>query len=330
MDITKTSPEDWTFFAKGNANILFKHLGLDPSLKASLLRLRLKKDPETYIPTREVKHFMDAIGNEFFSQERVESKLVCVAPSFLENLNTGGDELMLSERHALLLPNILFGYDHHDQFSKHCTLHIRLNGTGVQSIVFELKPKWLYDNKRNYCRTCLLLQFKGKERHFCPLDLLYSDTVPRGVSDLLSKCPKGTQHLLNQSGFPANEILVKYFQSTDNILLKLKKEQDKLDDGTQLSNITSESQVLDTLALRMTLRDIGVFLVITPSEASSSNFQKVVEVSGYGSFGIQAHIYDLDLKSKSRHTHWSETEKKLESFYDSTNSVWEYCVNPSR
>lgn len=330
MDIMNTSPYDWGFFAKGNANLLFQYLGLDPALKPKLLRLRLKKDQQTYLLTRDVKHFMDAILEEKFTEESIESKLVALPPLFLQNLDDKENELMLTETHGLLLVNILYGYDHHYRFSKHCTLHIKKTPTAVQSIIFELKPKWLYDNQKNYCRTCLLLQMKGEERHFCPLDLLYPHAVPKGVSDMLSKCPKTIESLLLQSNFPVADILVKYFQSPFSILLRLKHEQDKLDDGTNISEITSESQVLDNLTLRMTLRDVGVFLVITPSEENSDTRLKKIDVDGYGCFGVGAYIYDLDPKSKSRHRHWASTEQKLNLIYHSTNSGWRYCVKASK
>lgn len=330
MDITNTSVHDWVFFAKGNANILFRYVGLDPGLKRSLLRLRMKKDSEIYVSTSEVKQFMDAIGGEIFPRETIETKLVTVSPSFLQKLSTSENELMLTERYGLLLVNILYGYDDHYQFSKHCTLHIKKTDTEVQSLILELKPKWLYDNGKNYCRTCLLLQMKGKERHFCPLDLLHPTTANKGVSDLLARCPKAIQDLLEQSNFPVNDILVKYFQSSANILRKLKQEQDNLDDGTSLAEITSESQVLDELTLLMTLRDVGIFLVVDPLEEPCDANQKLIDVAGYGSFGVRAYVYDLDLKSKSRHKHWATTERKLDLIYDSKNPDWDYCVKTSR
>lgn len=326
MNITNTSPDQWQFFAKGNANILFRYMGPNQSLKATLLRLRLNKDKETYVSTRDVKYFMDNIRKDLCLQEIVESELITVDLSFLQKLNTRGNELMLSESHGILLLDVLHGYDHHDLLSKHCTLHIKEQGSKVQSIVVELKPKWLYDNRQNYCRTCLLFQLKGKDRHFCPLDLLHFNAVPKGVSDLLSKTSQSSQTLLALGRIPISSILVEYFQSKANILLKLKQEQDNLDDGVRLSEITQESQVLDKLALRMTLRDVGVFLVICLSDNLQDVGQNNVIVDGFGTFRIQPYIYDLDLKSKSRYQHWVETEKKLQPVYNSTHPNWEYCV----
>ena len=60
MEISKiTSPEDWEYFAKGAANILFKYTGNNDYLKRKLLRLRLLKQEEEYISTCELYDFIE-------------------------------------------------------------------------------------------------------------------------------------------------------------------------------------------------------------------------------------------------------------------------------
>ncbi|EEQ36681.1 hypothetical protein CLUG_00804 [Clavispora lusitaniae ATCC 42720] len=322
MDTTRLLADEWKYFAKGNANLLFKYVGPEESLRNYLLRLRMKKDAGTYIPTLSITEFIDTKCKALFPTEIISTKLVELDDTFLSSLDTNGYDLMPGEKYGLLLPNMLAQCNDHLTLSKHCSLHLREELGIVKSAVIELKPKWLYDNLDNYCRTCSILQSKGHERHFCTLDLLSTETVARGVKDLLGKLPDAIKASLKNSDFPIESLLIEYFGGSESILQKLKAKQDSLDDGTILANVKSESDVSDQLALRMTLRDVGVFVVIERGQCDG----QVINIRDHGEFTVAARIYDLDLKPKARYKHWVSTELKLGDVYNSSNSDWPHCV----
>ena len=83
---------------------------------------------------------------------------------------------MLNERYGLLLPNILDGDYRKISLLQKCQLYFNDNDQDINSVIFEIKPKWLYDNYTdNYCRTCSLNQLKKVPRHFLPWFIIYRD-----------------------------------------------------------------------------------------------------------------------------------------------------------
>lgn len=340
MEISKiSSPDEWKYFAKGNANILFCYEGSIDYLKHKLLRLRLLKKDNEYISTRELNDFIELKCKKLFPQQIIEVQLVALTSEFISNLETHGENLMVSEHYGLLIPNILSGEYLKEPLSKYCSLYVgSLNSVaerrnGIDSVILEMKPKWLYDNSSNYCRTCLLNQLKEYKRHFCPLDFLYVDTIDRGLSDLFSKIPSTILNDIEiENGIPLHALMKKFVTENGNIFQKLKQYQEVHNEKDLLMNLKSQDDVLEELSLIMTLRDVGLFIKFEKYDKlndvhnTNNNIKNIIKIEGYGRFLLTSNIYDLDLKSKMRYKHWIAVEEKLQDFYNSSNSHWRHCV----
>ena len=323
MEISKLSvPQDWKYFGKGAANILFEYVGNDKSLEGKLLRLRLFKKQDDYISTRELYQFIHDKCKPILSDTIIDVQLVHLDELFLTKVDSNGHKLMERETFAFLLPNLLHGNYTKVFLSKHCQLYIDAEW---KSVIFEMKPKWLYDNyTTNYCRTCLLTQLKGNPRHFCPLDLLYPDTINQAVEDIFSLVPRDKLELLDQHGIPLRQLFCAYLADPGNVFQQLKLHQTIQNPHDEILTLTSSEDVSESLSLIMTLRDVGVFLKFERSELGPvANGVLVTENSG--NFSVSSYIYDLDLKSPTKFKHWRDTEHKLSTIYNSDNPSWRYC-----
>lgn len=337
--ITTTSPEEWSFFARGAANILFKYSGDNKYFEHKLLRLRLRKEKTEYISTRQLYDFIELKCKSLFPNQIIDVTLVVLSSKFLTALDSQNHELMLSEQYGLLIPNILYGSYEKQALSKYCSLYLGSSLTKVvDSVILELKPKWLYENSSNYCRTCLLNQAKGYERHFCPLDFLYPETFEDGLKDLLSKIPAETMNQIEvENEIPISSLLRIFVTEEGNVFQKLKKYQEVEDEKDFIINLKSQDDVLDALSLIMTLRDVGLFVKFEKFESSNdvhisqSNINNIVIIDGK-KFILTTNIYDLDLKSKLKYKHWIAVEEKLRDIYNSYNPEWRFCIRkaPSR
>lgn len=330
MEISKlTSPNDWKYFAKGNANILFKYTGLNDYLTHKLLRVRLSKDDDQYITTCELYDFVELRCKHLFPQSIVDIQLVVLTEDFVHDLDKGTDDkLMVFERYGLLIPNILDGDFDREVLSKNCNLYYSDN---FDSITLEMKPKWLYDNKKdNYCRTCLLNQLKGFERHFCPLDLLYEETIDQGIEDIFSKVSNGVMSKINDN-IPIKQLFKIFLNNENNVFQKLKQFQKINDKNDLIQNLTSPNDVSANLSLVMTLRDVGLFLkfekfdITNNVHTSHHNVNNIIEIDNQ-KYLLTCNIYDLDLKSKNKYKHWLDIEHQLQPIYKSSNPEWRYCI----
>ncbi|KAK6463102.1 inositol-pentakisphosphate 2-kinase [Scheffersomyces coipomensis] len=338
MEIYKiTEPNEWSYFAKGQANILFKYNGSNEYLKHKLLRVRLFKEDAQYITTCELYDFIELQCKNLFPQQIIDVQLVVLTTDFVNALDSKGDKLMIKERYGLLIPNILHGNYNKSVLSKYCNLyhsHTSETNDKIDSVIFELKPKWLYDNKKsNYCRTCSLNQLRGLPRHFCPLDFLYEETVDQGLNDLFQPIP--TQILSKieiDNKIPLKKLFRIFLSNPQNVFLKLKQYQ-KIDNKNDLiKNLSSPQDVSQNLSLVMTLRDVGLFIKFEKYDKhnnfhnSHDNISNIIEVEPYGRFVITCNIYDLDLKSNTKYSHWLDIEQRLQPIYNSLNPDWKFCT----
>ncbi|KAI5955107.1 IPK1 [Candida jiufengensis] len=220
----------------------------------------------------------------------------------------------------------------------------------INSIIFEIKPKWLYDNKsQNYCRTCSLNQLKNYKRHFCPLDLLYPETYNQAITDIFSEIPPEILSLIEeQNNFPIKTLFKIFLENeSKNIFLKLKKYQKINNKNDLLENISNSNDVSRNLSLVMTLRDVGIFIKFEKFNKfnnihnSHNNIDNIITLEDNSidkestidneeiiknKYLITCNIYDLDLKSKNKYKHWIKVENDLKDIYNSKNENWRYCV----
>lgn len=336
MEISKlTNPEDWVYFANGNANILYKYVGNNDYLTGKLLRLRLIKPNFDYISTCELYDFIELKCKHLFPDLIIDIQLVVLTKTFIQNLklpklsqiNPADLTLMTNERYGLLIPNILDNCQSRYELSRNSNLYYN---DDFSSVTIELKPKWLYDNKQNYCRTCLLNQHKGLKRHFCPLDFLYPESLETGIQDFLGVAPV---ELLSQmkNSLPVDKLLKIFLSNPNNVFQKLKKYQKINDKNDLIENLSSADDVSTNLSLVMTLRDVGLFLKFEKYDKfnnihnSHNNVNNLIDVDE-SKYLLTCNIYDLDLKSKSKYKHWLDIENKLKPIYDSSNPSWRFCI----
>ncbi|KAG7666029.1 IPK1 [[Candida] subhashii] len=294
MELSKlTPPHDWVYFKRGAANILFKYIGPNDYFFNKLLRIRFSLI--------------------------LEIQLIVLTSEFVSQLDSRGHQLMNNEQYGLLIPNILYDEQlKYVELSKYCQLYYSDNN----QVIFEIKPKWLYDNvSTNYCRNCSLSQYRGYQRHFCPLDLLYPETINVALDDIFSAIP---QEVLSQISLPIYDLFKRYLQDPQNIFQKLKQYQSK---STQsILNLTSSEDVSEDLSLVMTLRDVGIFIKFEPHTSSEGGDEQHVTELPQGKYNIICNIYDLDLKSNLKYTHWIKVEQELQPIYNSHNENWKYCI----
>lgn len=333
MALSQTLPSDWKFFAKGNANALFAYSGDNTHFHGKLIRVRLQKDPELYVPVEKLNTYIQQKCEPLFPGQIVGTQMIELPDEFRNQLETVDFALMPSETKGFLMDNVCQGPHKIHRLLKYCKLHVgssakkSSNYGCMTSVLLELKPKWLYMPKDVYCRTCLLKQLKGLERHFCCIDLLQEEKSNSVVADLVSAVPLDVQKELAESGFPLFKLIVAFVKRKDNLLHKLMHHQ-SLDEKDSILGLSCEQDVLDKLSLAMTLRDVGMFLKMRKMDDGEKILEDgdafVVERKGH-TFEVTSYIYDLDLKPKARYTHWKAVEEKLQKFYKE-NSDWPPCT----
>lgn len=199
----------------------------------------------------------------------------------------------------------------------------------VTSVLLEFKPKWLYEPKEMYCRTCLLKQLKGHPRHFCSLDLIREKTIDRGVGDLVSAVPPEVKKQLEVDHFPIRQLITAFARRRGNLLLKL-KEYEAVREEDSILSLNSTDDVLDRLSLAMTLRDVGMFLKMEDVTEYNVRLRERVDGDAFlvhideRVYEVTAYIYDLDLKSSARFQHWKAVEEQLQPFYNAETD-WPLC-----
>lgn len=341
MEISKiTSPSEWVYFAQGNANILFKYSGSNDYLRHKLLRVRLLKEHDQYISTCELYDFIELKCKDLFPRQIVDVQLVVLTTDFVNALDNKESRVMLTERYGLLIPNILDGDYSELTLSKKCLLFYDHCGPNdkTNSVIFEIKPKWLYDNYScNYCRTCLLNQLRGLRRHFCPLDLLYPERIDIGLCDIFEPIPPDILHRIQvENGIPLKKLFRNFLLDPKNVFRQLKQYQRINSKNDLIKNLSSKEDVLQKLSLVMTLRDVGLFIKFEKfdsnnnSHTSHHNIRNVIAVDGHGKFLVTCNIYDLDLKSNAKYRHWIDIEQRLRHIHNSKNPQWRPCYKTER
>ncbi|RLV96176.1 Inositol-pentakisphosphate 2-kinase [Spathaspora sp. JA1] len=299
MELDKiSSPNDWEYFAKGAANVLFKYTGSNAFLTSKLLRLRISKS--NLIPTEILYKFLELKCKPIFQDNLIECEFVRISDEFVQQLQSPVE--IGNDLGGLLLPNMLSGDFSSLNLSKWFQLHYDI---GIKQVILEIKPKWLYKCVSNYCRTCSLSQMRGYARHFCPLDFVYDPDCL--IDDLFSRVPEDILEVIESRVVCIRTLLKEYLCQQDNIFQQLAKLQEIKTSRDVIENLTCANDVSDSLSFIMTLRDVGVFLKFQPNHP------------------ITCKIYDLDLKPNEKYSHWVKVEQNLQPYYNSTNENWKYC-----
>ncbi|VVT46164.1 uncharacterized protein SAPINGB_P001078 [Magnusiomyces paraingens] len=194
---------EWTFFAEGAANIIYKYIGSEPCYKGKLLRLR--KDIPGNPTTLEVWEFLQKDVLPIIGDYYVGMDLVKINSDFVNGMlnktATEGQRLDApvsnKETHAFVMENVLNGDSDGLEYSKGkikggIEYFLGYDGNKqLKEVVFEFKPKWLLPSptttsekhKHEFkvtgevirCRTCSLSYQRDKPVVLCPLDLVSDD-----------------------------------------------------------------------------------------------------------------------------------------------------------
>lgn len=326
-----TLPSEWAFVVRGGANAIYRYTGKSLYFQNKLLRLRLKNAIKSYVPTKELCDYLQVIYAKLPPGSVAKYQMVYVLVQFLRSLASPGFMLMISERFGLLMHDMLSGDFDHYSLSKDCILHLQrpLPNSNLEVAVLELKPKWLYHNQSMYCRNCSVSRLRGYKRHFCPLDLLDSKRVETGLRDLFSRLlPRILCEIEQDQGFSLTLELKKYFCAQDSILRRLaslqniegvESSRDILKDGIEIS--------FDHL-LSMTLRDVGLFVRIRKSSPTKPDYARnagSMRESCQVRYNVETTLFDFDLKSKEKITHWADLEEQVEKIENNASTTWTPC-----
>lgn len=338
--LSLSSPSEWQFYAKGNANAIYRYEGDEEQLRGKVLRLRLHKPSVNYASTEEIFAFARDKCEVHFPNNCIRSELVNLDVDFISRLGKDGFRLLTSEKFGILMDDILDGDYSTHELSKHCKLHVQhkcgLEAGRVASVILELKPKWLYDNCHNYCRNCSLGQQRNFDRHFCPLDLISKNTLIRGVDDLLSRVPSHIADFTSENcQFKLRSLLYNYLLEPENVFQKLKNLQRLEDDGDRICNIQRLEDISDALLFAMTMRDVGVFMKFEKLITEESDFVQLecmfresdsTVLDDKEPYAVTISLYDFDLKLREKFEYWKKTDMTIREYYDSYNSKWPFCA----
>ncbi|CAI1844186.1 hypothetical protein SEUBUCD646_0B04230 [Saccharomyces eubayanus] len=154
-----------------------------------------------------------------------------------------------------------------------------------QTILLELKPKWIYYDT-NYCRNCTHNALKGRKTEYCYNQLLMNSLHLETM-------------LIDYERYPVEfkVTILEYLRNASNVFRVLYELQKKLSENAiPIKNLRSIRDIKDELLLLMTLRDVTCF----------------IEWNNAGNT-LSVHIVDVDLKPKKKWTHWTKTQRRIES-----------------
>ncbi|SCU91192.1 LAME_0E11584g1_1 [Lachancea meyersii CBS 8951] len=264
----------------GNANIIIGYADKTDRLERCCVRFRSLEHNNIY--TLENLQF---IKNEVFpllddfliTVKKIERNVNCLA-TLLTKFKVDLDSKVVQ---VLEMENLTYGMNSVvtvDHFTK---VHRNVSSDCSRAVVWEFKPKWLAQYGEN-CRNCALNRMKGRDISYC-----YNMVLSR---------PKELKKWFSTEQLPSQFFsdMEKYFENPKNVLATLYGAQRKLRNSVPpLTDLTSQNDVSDILALLMTLRDVTCFVRWDPQ------------------CGISAKIVDVDSKPKSKWSQWKAQQEKL-------------------
>lgn len=302
-------PNEYRYFAKGAANVLFRYTGTAPELQGRLLRVRLLDPRPDYVPCGEVYAYAQANIAPHFP-ELVPQTMVHVGEAGRQALAAECGFELQADSGAMLLPNLLEEVTASTKLTKNCVLH-----QGAGRCVVEFKPKWLdVPRPGRLCRNCAQARSKGQPRHFCSLDLVTPARVSRGVEDML-----GRDGWWQEYAAP----FAQFFRES-SVLRRIQAQTLASDCSSEaIQKVASEEAVSAALLRAMTLRDCTMLVLIRESGSEPAEREAAVEANSKR-YLVECTIVDVDLKAKSKYTHWAKVERLLAEAY-TAGEGWSAC-----
>lgn len=281
-------PEEWEYIASGSANSVFEYKGQNDKLKGKVLRLRLDGNEFT---TLDIYKYLNSNLFDGLREYMIQTTLLKIDNYSLATFTEKkGLKLSLDEEYGLLLKNF---YKYPIQEYQAISLNKYYKFFIHQSkneVVFEFKPKWLYDipNHHKTCRNCLNAMLKEEKFINCHLKIIDKPSIDSWCEELQGEFLKYNENIC------ITESLKKVLYKNHELIIKLYKLQNNIDIHNQLLNLESEHDITEKLQFNMTLRDISIFINLNTEELS---------------------ILDLDKKPKSKWRAWKKKETLLQDLY---------------
>lgn len=289
------SESEWEYVGCGAANVVFAYTGNEPTLKHKVVRVRLSK---SIISTKEIYDYLHSVVFEQLKEYLVETRLFLVNENVLKTFqnvlyhNSMAIKINNKESHVLILDNLFsFSLANYKtvELSKYHKLYI---DKFEKDLIFEFKPKWLYDlpKHHNNCRNCLNAKIKNQAFICCHLKLLDSksgvDHWCREIhSEFASKC---------NSTLNLYELLKDCLLKNYGIIQILFNLQNNINIHQKLRSLNNIEDIDDELQFNMTIRDVSMFLKLS--------CQKI-------------YILDLDKKPRDKWEDWKKQESKFQDMY---------------
>lgn len=308
------NPDDWTLYSYGNANALFKYRGSSSIFKAKLLRLRLAKPKANFVSAMDTYEFSKKWCRLTFEDELIQMQAVELADGFLGKLGLLSCSIMTNETHGILMDNVLDSVTSSVRLSRNCFFHVTDPGKSSQFVVLELKPKWLYENRRRYCRNCTRAKLRGEARLFCPIDLVAPGMAETVVEDIFRDLPYDSFSSAQVDLSTVKTNLIEYLKTKHNVFQKLMMHQNKHSDLDLLVEMTDDYHLLGHILFEMALRDVGLFLII--------NMEEIGKFTGSQ---VRAILFDVDLKPSSKLHYWVKTAATILSVSEAVDPHWRVC-----
>lgn len=285
----------WEYTGAGAANVVFGYMGNNVQFKGKVIRLRLNKSD---ISTSEIYSYLTSSKFDKLKKYMVNIDMVDISNKFLYYIQNQLDNqkknllLNMKERQCLIMDNIFSG-----SISKYKPIELSkyhkffLNNIETE-IIFEFKPKWLYQMPASHinCRNCLIARAKGQEFIPCHLKLINDSN---GIFEWCKEIANEFSTRSNSS-LDIYDLLKVCITKNYEILKLLYELQNSLDVHNALLQLKSEEDVSTDLQFNMTLRDLSIFMKL--------NENKV-------------YLIDLDKKSSKKWKKWQAQEKQLEKYY---------------
>lgn len=302
MVIDDTSTEnDWEYVGSGSANAVFAYKGSCVKFRGKVVRFRLVG---TEVSTEEIFFYLQSSAFNSIRKYMVSASLLTIKQQTICEFQTlakcKGLSIKLdpNETYCLIMKNILshsLSEYERIQLSKY---HIFLVHKAEKEIVFEFKPKWLYQLPASHknCRNCLIAKSKGQEFVSCHLKLLKGEKgISEWCKELQEELGRRTQTNIDIFQSLKNCVIANYA-----LILSLYELQNSIEIHDRLMQLTSEYDVNEDLQLNMTLRDVSIFMSLSKGEVF---------------------VLDLDKKSAKKWKKWKNQEQKLQGLHEKDLSL---------
>lgn len=286
---------EWEYIGCGAANVVFAYIGTKENLRHKVARLRLNK---SMISTKDIYNYLHSENFKPFQNYMVEIHLCLVKAQVLRRFQKVLDSENLSfriddkEDHVLILDNLFSSSLKNYECFGLSKYHKLFVDKFENDIIFEFKPKWLYDlpKHHNNCRNCLNAKLKNQEFISCHLKLLNSE---HGIEEWCNEIHSEFSSKYN-SDLNLYELLKKCLLKNYELIHILFNLQKRINIHQKLESLGSIHDVDDELQFHMTIRDVSLFLKLS--------FQKI-------------YVLDLDKKPKDKWESWKKQEIKFQRMY---------------